>query len=339
MKIDVLLEPDQTPDQLAELARRCERAGIQTLWLQNYMSSRDAFLSLVPAALATSTVRLGICVVSSYEMHPVKMANALLTLNEYSKGRAALVIGGGGEWLMRLGVPPGKRVRGVRESIELVKGASPTRALAYQGELFKVYGYQPTYATDTPPLVYAGANREQMLRATVPPADGVMYSDMPRGLVQPVTRTVLEALRAKGRSTDGYRISNIWAWHIKPERETAVREARRELLLRGWLERWYLETFLSPAECEFISKNKSAFYNAYRTHSPVIEGVPDDLINRLLDNLSLTGTVADLDGKLPELQVFGDAGVNEICFRLHDNPAEAIRLIGTHVVPRFARPH
>ena len=35
--------------------------------------------------------------------------------------------------------------------------------------------------------------------------------------------------------------------------------------------------------------------------------------------------------------LFGAAGVNEICFRLHDDPAEAIKLIGEHVVPKFAR--
>jgi alkanesulfonate monooxygenase SsuD/methylene tetrahydromethanopterin reductase-like flavin-dependent oxidoreductase (luciferase family) len=64
MKIDVLLEPDQTPEQLVELAKLCEQAGIQTMWLQNYLSSRDAFLSLVPAVLATSKLRLGVCIVS-----------------------------------------------------------------------------------------------------------------------------------------------------------------------------------------------------------------------------------------------------------------------------------
>jgi alkanesulfonate monooxygenase SsuD/methylene tetrahydromethanopterin reductase-like flavin-dependent oxidoreductase (luciferase family) len=335
MKIDVLLEPDQTPEQLTGLAQLCEDNGIQTMWLQNYMSSPDAFLSLVPAALATSRVRLGICVVSPYEMHPVKMANALLTLNQYARGRAALVIGGGGEWLVRLGVKPEKRVRMVREAIEMVHGANRDKPLAYQGEQFRVYGYQPRYATATAPLVYAGANRAQMIRATVPAGDGVMYSDMPRGLVREMTGKVLDALRAKGRSAEGYRISNIWAWHIKPDRETAVREARREVLLRGLLERWYLESFLSPADCDFIIANKSAFYKAYRTHSHVIEGVPDRLVDLLLDNFTLTGTVADLDHKLPELDVFGEAGVNEICLRLHDDPAEAIGLIGKYVVPRY----
>lgn len=335
MKIDVLLEPDQTPQQLAELAALCERYGIQTLWLQNYMSSRDAFLSLVPAALATRTVRLGICVVSPYEMHPVKMSNALLTLNEYARGRAALVIGGGGEWLVRLGVKAEKRVRMVREAVEMVKGATASKPLAYQGDLFRVYGYQPQYATDPAPLVYAGANRAQMIRATAPAADGVMYSDMPRGLVGQMTQAVRDALLAKGRSPQGYRISNIWAWHVKQDRETAVREARREVLLRGLLERWYLESFLSPEDCDFVIAHKAAFYKAYRSRSHVIEGVPDRLVDLLLDNFTLTGTVDEIEGKLPELDVFGAAGVNEICFRLHDDPAEAIRLIGEHVVPRY----
>ena len=337
MKIDVLLEPDRTPAQLAELAQLCDRYGIQTLWQQNYLSCRDAFLSLVPAAMASRKVRLGVCVVSPYEMHPVKMANSLLTLNEYARGRAALVIGGGGEWLVRLGMQPGKRVRGVREAIEIVKGASSEKPLAYPGEIYKIWSYRPQYATDPPPLVYVGANRPQMIGGTVPSADGVMFSDMPRPYIQRAVQQVRDALASKDRPAGTYRISNAWAWHIKPDREVAVREARREVLLRGLLEPWYLESFLSPEDNAFIQKNKGPFYKAYRAHSHVIEGIPERLINLLLDNLSLTGTVADLEEKLPELEVFQKAGVTEICFRLHDNPDEAIRLIGEHVVPVFDR--
>ena len=144
MRIDVLLEPDQTPAQLSELANLCEQAGIQTMWLQNYFSCRDPFMSLVPAALATSKVGLGVCVISPWEMHPVKMANALLTLHEYSEGRAGLVIGGGGEWVARLGIEVVKRVRAVREAIELIRAGCSGKPLTYQGELFKAYGYRPT---------------------------------------------------------------------------------------------------------------------------------------------------------------------------------------------------
>lgn len=336
MRIDVLLEPDQTPAQLTELAALCERHGIAAMWLQNYVSCRDPFMCLVPAALATKTVGLGVCVVSPWEMHPVKMANALLTLQEYAGGRARLVIGGGGEWLARLGIEPVKRVRAVREALELVRAGVSGRGVTYQGELHKVYGYKPKFGSGTPPLVYAGANQAQMLHAAAPAADGVMYSDMPRGRIAETVARTRQALADKGRDAAGYRISNIWAWHVKADREAALREARRELLLRGLLERWYLETFLGPDDCDVVEKNKTAFFKAYRDRSGVIAGVPEGIVDALLAHLTFTGTPDAIEARLPELLAFRDAGVDEVCFRLHDDPADAIRLIGERVVPRLA---
>jgi alkanesulfonate monooxygenase SsuD/methylene tetrahydromethanopterin reductase-like flavin-dependent oxidoreductase (luciferase family) len=334
MQVDVLLEPDQTPAQLTALAKRCEQQGIQRMWLQNYVSCRDPFMSLVPAAMATSRVGLGVCVISPWEMHPVKMANALLTLQEYSGGRAGLVIGGGGEWPARLGIEPAKRVRAVREAIELVRGGTRGgKALSYQGQLYKVWGYRPQFGADRPPLVYAGANRKQMLHATAPIADGVMYSDMTRGHIREVVQQTKDALAAKDHPAEGYRISNIWAWHIKKDREVALKEARRELLLRGLLGRWYLESFLSAEDCDLVEKYKPAFFKAYREHTGVIAGVPERLVDALLDGFTFTGTPDEIDRRLPELFAFRDAGVNELCFRLHDDPADAIRMIGERVLP------
>ena len=315
MRIDVLLEPDQTAGQLVELAKLCEQAGISRLWLQNYVSCRDPFMCLVPAAAATSRVGLGVCVVSPWEMHPVKMANALLTLQELSDGRAALVIGGGGEWLARLGIEPVKRVRAVREAVELVRGGlSSARAMNYQGELYRVWGYKPRFGEgQPPPLVYAGANQSQMLRATVPAATASCTATCPR---THATRSGRPSARwSEGRDAAGYRISNIWAWHVKEGREEAAREARREVLLRGLLERWYLESFLSAEDCDLVERNKTAFFKAYRNKDGVIEGVPERVIDALLANLTITGTPADLPERIDELRVFADAGVNEICFR------------------------
>jgi len=337
MKIDVLLEPDQTPDQLTALALLCEQVGVRTMWLQNYVACRDAFMSLVPAALATRRVGLGVCVISPWEMHPVKMANSLLTLQEYSQGRASLVIGGGGEWLARLGIQPVKRVRAVREAVELVRGGVSGKPLTYQGELHKVYGYRPQFGTGaTPPPVYAGANQAQMLRATVPAADGVMYSDMTRQLIGGTVGRTTEALAAKGRPAEGYAINNIWAWHVKPDADVARREACRELLLRGLLEPWYLESFLDAEDCAVVAREKRAFFQAYRDRSGVIAGVPDALVDKLLANFTFTGTPDQIERRLPELQAFAAAGVTELNFRLHDAPADAIRLIGERVIPALS---
>ncbi len=122
MNIDIMLEPNQSPDQVAELALLAESYGLRALWAQNYVSERDPFMCLVPAAQATTKIKLGVVVVSPYEMHPMKIGNAVLTLNEFCQGRAEVVIGGGAFWCARMGTQADRMVRAIREAIEIIKG-------------------------------------------------------------------------------------------------------------------------------------------------------------------------------------------------------------------------
>ena len=110
----------------------------------------------------------------------------------------------------------------------------------------------------------------------------------------------------------------------------------RELLLRGLMERWYLESFLPSEEIDLIEKNKGGLFKAYRDRSGVIDGIPASIIDACIANFTFTGTPEEIAPRIGELAAFRDAGVDEINFRLHDDPAEAIRLIGEHVVAKLA---
>ena len=97
----------------------------------------------MPAALATKKIKLGILAVSPYEMHPLKIANALLTVNELSNGRAVVAIGGGGSVMGATGIkmdPKAQRMlRGVREAVEMVMAVTSGQFVqGYPGELFKL---------------------------------------------------------------------------------------------------------------------------------------------------------------------------------------------------------
>jgi alkanesulfonate monooxygenase SsuD/methylene tetrahydromethanopterin reductase-like flavin-dependent oxidoreductase (luciferase family) len=333
MKIDIMLEPDQRPEQVAELALLAEGYGLRALWAQNYVSSRDPFMCLVPAALATNTIKLGVVVVSPYEMHPMKIGNAVLTLNELCKGRAEVVIGGGGFWCGRMGVQAHRMVRAVREAIEIVKGGSAEEALRYHGELYMAHGYNPDWATDAAPRVYAGASREQMLRMGARVADGIMTSDVIRPLIEGAVATVKAALKEHGRPESGFSINSAIAFHMKEDRETSMREARRELITRAVLDEWYLRSFMSEADVAVVKANMPAFFKAYRARTHVIEGVPNSILDALVDNLTIAGDLDDLDARISELQEYVTTGITELCFRVHDDPAFAIRLIGEKIAP------
>ena len=290
-------------------------------------------MCLVPAALATKTIKLGVVVVSPYEMHPMKIGNAVLSLNEFCKGRAEVVIGGGGYWCGRMGVEPQRMVRAIREAIEIVKGGSNDEPLRYQGQLYNAYGYDPEWATDSAPRVYAGASREQMLRMGARVADGIMTSDVIRPLIEGAVATVKSALEEHGRPESGFSINSAIAFHMKEDHEASMREARRELITRAVLEEWYLRSFMSDSDVAVVRDNIGAFFAAYRARSHVIEGVPDSILDTLVDNLTIAGGRDDLDARIAELQEYVATGMTELCFRTHDDPAFAIRLIGEKIAP------
>jgi hypothetical protein len=82
-----------------------------------------------------------------------------------------------------------------------------------------------------------------------------------------------------------------------------------------------------------VRDNIAAFYKAYRAKSHVIEGVPDSILDTLVDNLTIAGDLDDLDARISELQDYVATGITELCFRVHDDPVFAIRLIGEKIAP------
>ena len=71
--------------------------------------------------------------------------------------------------------------------------------------------------------------------------------------------------------------------------------------------------------------------------APLIEALklypPERIIESMIGNFTLTGDVSEMDRVIAELQRFKAAGLNEIALGLHDEPADAIKMIGEYVVP------
>lgn len=336
MDIDIILEPDKSPEEIVELGLLAEDYGLNRLWVQNYASARDCFMSLVPLAMASQRIQLGVMVVSPWEMHPLKMANALLTLNEYSKGRAALCVGGGAEWNGVMCIPVEKRVRAVRETTELLKMACGERAVSnYQGEMYKASRFSAKWASDEPPKIYTGAGREQMIRMSTRKADGIVLSDAVPCFAREAMGMVQEELPTREESVGPFKVSNFWAWHVKADREAALKEARRELIIRSWLGTEHIKSFMSKEDCEYVQVNKEPFITAFRDRSGDIKGVPQHIIDALIEGITTTGDLTEMDKHLARLTEFKDAGLDELALRLHDDPADAIHVIGKDIAPKL----
>ena len=343
MDIEIILEPDLHPNEIAEIAVKAEEYGVRAIWSSNYHQNWDAFMSLVPAAQKTSKILLGPLAISPFEMHPLKMANSLLTLNEMSEGRAIIAVGAGGGTLGAMGEKPFRIIRAVREAVEIIIMASEKKLnIKYEGEIFKVtrpfmQGF--TWAKTDRPKVYTCSTEEQMLRLGGQYADGLQMSDVALPMLNEAMKNIQVGLSKREQSVEDFRIGNFWAWHIKKDREESMKEARRELIFRGsLLPPFSLHHFLTDEEAQIVIDNYNAgpnneFAKAYISRSGVIENVPEELVNKLIDDLSSAGDMSDINKELERFYQFKEAGMTDLSIRLFDDPWDGLKMIGEKVLP------
>ncbi len=357
MDIDIILEPDITPAQLAELAVRAEELGVRAVWSSNYHTAWDGFISLVPAAIATSRIILGPLAISPWEMHPLKMANALLSLNEIAEGRAMIGVGGGGALIGAIGWRaangkawpyfhedgltrfPDRRVLGVREALDVLKIArSGELCLKYPGKVFDIC--RPMlmdWAKHDGPLLYSCSSGPMMIRMGAQHADGLQTSDFTPDMMPMLMENVKAGMAKRDEPKKDFRIGNFWAWHIKKDRAASYWEGRRELYVRGGIvgdDTEQVEKFCRDEnEAQLVLDNRDEFRNAYIWKTGNIKNIPDELANRLIDGMTSAGDLSDIDYQLERFQQFADAGMTELSLRLHDDPMEALEIIGEHVIP------
>lgn len=345
MQIDIILEPDLTPAQVAEIAVAAENYGFRTLWHSNYHQNPDAFVALVPAALATKKIRLGALAISPYEAHPLKTANSLLTLNELSNGRAIVAIGGGGSVMGAIGRkmdPKANRMLlGVREAVEILHGVTSGKFLqGYQGELFNLTRpLKSSWAKATRPGIFTCSTGPKMLELAGRIADGTQMSDVTPEKIDHHMEHLRAGLAARTMPATDFRVGNFWAWHIKADRDKSMYEARRELVFRGELlpPKYDMEPYVTAEERQLVIDKWQNFAKAFWTRSGKIEDVPESIVTRLIAACSSAGDLGDVDHQIERFRVFEKAGLTELSIRLFDEPMAGLKIVAEHVLPKFEK--
>jgi alkanesulfonate monooxygenase SsuD/methylene tetrahydromethanopterin reductase-like flavin-dependent oxidoreductase (luciferase family) len=335
MHLDIALESKIGPAEFSELGLLAEKYGFRAIWAQNYARAPDAFMTAVPLALASKKINVGVAVVCPHEMHPAKIANAVLTLNEYAGGRASVVVTSGGDWNGVLKQKGGEITR-TREALEIIKASTGDEVVNYAGEIYNTQAFTTQWTTQPPPAIYAGAHGPKMMRMAAGIVDGIMLSDVQPPMFDWALPVLKEALVEHGRQ-ENFPLSNFVAWHVKEDRETSFWEARRELIIRGWLAPDWIAPYLTPEDAKWVAANAWPFLKAFRERTGDIEGVPEHISDALVEGLTCSGDPSDVDRHIERLKAFEAAGFTEIVLGLQDDPADSIRMIGERVIPELHR--
>jgi 5,10-methylenetetrahydromethanopterin reductase len=227
MQIGVTLP---TPGQVLDLDtllrefQRAEALGLHTAWMPN-ITSFDALTILALAGRQTRTLELGTFVVPTYPRHPAAMAQQALTTQVASGGRLVLGIGLSHRATIetRLGLDYSHPIRHMTEYLRCLAGLLAGEVVSFQGQEFRLDGYQLNVPGATPPPILVAALGPQMLRLAGRLAAGTaIWMGGPRYLAEHVIPTIVPAAREAGRPAPRVLVSVPVCVTDRPE---AVRQA------------------------------------------------------------------------------------------------------------------
>ncbi len=96
---------------------------------------------------------------------------------------------------------------------------------------------------------------------------------------------------------------------------------------------YYHRGILPDEDMQVVWDNLPAINQAFFNQDPHIKGIPQDILDRLVDRCSSTSSIDNLDHEIDRIRRFEAAGLTDIALRIYQNPEKSIRLIGESVMP------
>ncbi len=217
----------------AELARALEERGFESLWYGEhshipcsrrtpyppggempdpYRLMMDPYLSLMTAANATTTLRLGTGIALLMERDLFSQAKTIATLDRLSGGRVMIGTGVGWNQEEYENVNPhpfNKRYGVLRETVEATRALWTQEEASYRG---KYINFEPVWADPKPlqaggPRIFLGAMGPLGRKHAAAWADGWYPVDVAMGDVETALTDFREEVRAAGRDPDDVEIN------------------------------------------------------------------------------------------------------------------------------------
>ena len=94
-----------------------------------------------------------------------------------------------------------------------------------------------------------------------------------------------------------------------------------------------MEEFLTDDEFELLLAHMPQIYDMSVKNTHTVDGVPDSLLDKCVDKLTLTGDLGDLDHIIEHLLELKQVGITELSLELRKHVPQSIKLIGERVIP------
>jgi probable F420-dependent oxidoreductase len=227
-------------DRLGALARRCEEAGFESIWIAE--TGRTAFIQAAVAAQATQKIRIGTSIALAFPRSPVITAMNARDLAELSNGRFVLGLGTQVKRVneFRYATPfehPAPKMSEIIDVCREVWAAFGGAPIDHRGRFFTVT--MPPFPGAGPPPgpipIHLAAVNPMMLRLIGEKADGFLGHPFtsPRYVTDVARARIGEGLAAAGRSKEDVEIAQSVICSVADDADAARAGAKPQIAFYG----------------------------------------------------------------------------------------------------------
>jgi phthiodiolone/phenolphthiodiolone dimycocerosates ketoreductase len=275
----------------------------------------DPLMMMGAAGAATSSIKVGVCVTDTIRRHPAMLAQAALTADHLSGGRAILGLGSG----ERMNVTPygldfSKPVGKLEEAIEIMRLLwSTDKPVDYDGQFHKLHdavlGLEPFEGR--PPQVWLAAHGPRMLKITGRLADGWLPTNIKPEAYAEKLSAIRQSAEAHDRDPDAITPSMLAYVLCAPDEETLER------LCAAPMSRLLFAAVDLPAETYARHGSTSPFEGGTGFHSFLPTTVSRAEVDRIVEHIpagivrehTLCGTPEQL---AEQIRAYEQAGLRDV---------------------------
>ena len=332
MKFSLRFNNDLPLQDYVTYAQAAEAAGFDQIWVSNDLFLRSAPVILSAAALATTRIEIGTCILNPFTLHPAEIAMLAATLDELSGGRFNLGLSSGAEdfisnWLgMDFDFPRTRVVETVAAINKLTlnqNAAMDGAVLSWSEEAWLRFESRRRVP------IYLGAMSPLMLEEIGAIADGGLPLLFPPEHYATVLPHIKRGLARAGRSLDDIDLAAcIWC-------SVSADQTAAEAMLADKIA--YYGHAMSPLILRQLGLERADFEPIRRAwHVERDLAAARKLVTPRMMRIGIAGTTDALNDRLERLV---DLGLRHLSFGppLGPDIAAAIQAIGTDVIPRFSQ--
>ena len=227
-RLGIAISGGPSPTEIVDLVKLAEGLGYESAWVAEGHGG-DQFAILAACAVQTSRIRLGTSISSVFVRTVPTIAMAAAAVDDLSGGRFILGLGSSHKVQVEgeHGVPYGKPLTRVRESVAAIRELLRAGRVEFHGETVRIDNFDLWFAPRRPEIpIYVSAVFPKMTALCGEIADGVLLTRSTLGTAARIREQVAEGARRANREPGRIVIASLLPTMVGESRAAALAALR-----------------------------------------------------------------------------------------------------------------